>query len=400
MKSPLRIVGGDVRRTTAANAAGLRVAYDRSAFEGGELPDGAFAQFTQVQFVPMTESWSTGSFGGADVLIVHADAAAGDVERLRTNLRQSGAPERVIVVLRSGDLQTTRMLMRDGVADVLPAPVSELSLGASLDRVLDRVATTGGGGGAGQVIAFLKAGGGSGATSLAAQTGVILAQSSQKVCVVDLDIQFGQAAFYLDVHGSVSMAEALSAADIGEIAFETALPAHSSGLRVLAAPPEFMPLEALTPNHVDALLGALRRKFDVVLLDLPIAWTAWTFRTLRQSDHIVLVTQLTVPHAHLAMRQLNLISTQRLDDVPLTLVCNRAGGDNPVSVSQRSVQGAIGRSFDIVAPEDRKLMNEAINQGVGLSALRRGSKLEKAIIDLADRLVPTRRDVDRARGKR
>jgi len=405
MKSPLRIIGGEVRRTGAAhaaNAVGVRVAYDRAAFEGGELPDGTLAQFTQVQFAPMTESWTTGSFGGSDVLIVHADAANGDIERLRTNLRQSGAPERVIVVLRSGDLQTTRTLMRDGVADVLAAPVSELSLGTSLDRVLDRVAAAGGGGGGpGQVYAFLKAGGGSGATSLATQTGVVLAQNGGKrVCVVDLDIQFGQAAFYLDVHGSVSMAEVLSAGDIAEIGFDTALPTHASGLRVLAAPPEFMPLEALTPHHIDALLGALRRKFDVVLLDLPIAWTAWTYRTLRQSDHIVLVTQLTVPHCHLAMRQLTLISTQRLDDIPLTLVCNRAGGDNPTSVSQRSVQGAIGRSFDIVAPEDRKLMNEAINQGVGLSTLRRGSKLEKAIIELANRLAPARGDIDRLRGKR
>jgi pilus assembly protein CpaE len=196
------------------------------------------------------------------------------------------------------------------------------------------------------------------------------------------------------------MAQVLSAgADLNEMAFHSALTPHPSGARVLAAPPEFMPLESLTAGSIDALLGALRRDFDLVILDLPIVWTAWTYRALRQSDHIVLITQLSVPHAHLAKRQLQLLDTQRLDDIPLTLVCNRAGGDNPTGVSVRSVEAAIGRKFDVVAPEERRLMNEAINQGVALSTIRRGSKLERSVEQLAALVSPGQASTSRNRRK-
>lgn len=373
---------------------GLRAAFDPAAFQDAGPSSSLSAQFPQLTFTPLAGPWSAGSLSGADMLIARADAADHrSVERLCINLHESGAADRVVVVLANPDLETTRRLIRQGASDVLAEPLTELALGAALDRLLGRLERSGSARrGAGQVVALLKAGGGSGATAVATQTAAILAEGAQrKVCVVDLDIQFGQVALYLDVHASVTMAQVLSAGgDLGEMNFGASLPKHASGARVLAAPPEFMPLEALTPEAVDALISALRREFEVIILDLPTSWTAWTYRALRQSDHIVLLTQLSVPHAHLVRRQSQLLQTQRLDDIPLTLFCNRLGQENPAGVSVRSVEAALGRSFDIVAPEERKLMNEAINQGVALSTIRRGTKLDKALRSLADRVAPAR----------
>ena len=385
-------------------AHSVRVAFDPAAFPGGEPSSILQGQFPQVRFTPLAGPWTSASLSGADLLIARADAAvARDIDRLCINLRESGSAQRVVVFLANADLQTTRRVVREGAGDVLPEPVSELALAAGLDRLIARLETAGAGTGqAGRIVAFLKGGGGVGATSLAVQCAATLAKPSggQRVCVVDLDIQFGQAALYLDVQDSISMAQVLSAGgDLNEMAFHSALTPHASGARVLAAPPEFMPLESLTAASIDALLGALRRDFDLVILDLPIVWTAWTYRALRQSDHIVLISQLSVPHAHLAKRQLQLLDTQRLDDIPLTLVCNRAGGDNPTGVSLRSVEAAIGRKFDVVAPEERRLMNEAINQGVALSAIRRGSKLERSVEQLADLVSPGRASTSRSRRK-
>ena len=373
---------------------GLRAAYDPSAFPGGAPSAEICAQFPQVEFSPLAGPWASGSLSGADLLVARADAAdGGTVDRVVKNLRDSGAGSRVVVVLASPDLDTTRRLIREGASDVLAEPVSEVALGAALDRLVGRLERDGPSSeGAGHVISVLKAGGGVGATATATQMAAILADGGRrKVCVADLDVQFGQAALYLDVRPTISMAQVMSAsADLGEMHFSASLPAHPSGARVLAAPPEFTPLETLTAEAVDGLLAALRREFELVVLDLPSAWTAWTYRALRQSDHIVLVTQLSVPHAHLVRRQLQLLETQRLDDIPLSLFCNRLSPDNAAGVSVRSVEGALGRPFDVVAPEERKLMGEAINQGVALSMLRRGTKLEKALIQLADRAAPAR----------
>ena len=70
-------------------------------------------------------------------------------------------------------------------------------------------------------------------------------------------------------------------------------------------------------------------------------------------------------------------------DRKLTLVCNALSPDQSANLSVKSAERALGREFDVIIPDDRKLMNAAINQGAELSTLRRGSKLEKAVGQLA-----------------
>jgi Flp pilus assembly CpaE family ATPase len=228
----------------------------------------------------------------------------------------------------------------------------------------------------------LKAGGGVGATAIAAQVAAMVASTgnASRVCLVDLDLQFGMAAVYLDIADSITMGEVLEAGGSpSEVAFTSQLAPHSSGAKVLGAPKAFLPLDAIDGRLIDGLLIALRRDFDLVLLDLPSAWTTWTLEVLRQADQVVMITNLSVPHAHIVQRQIGVLQSQGIDLKSLTLLANRVGGDAPTNISLRAVEAAIGRTFDVTVPEDRKLMNEAVNQGAAITALRRGSKLEKAL---------------------
>lgn len=385
------------------SGAGLRLAYDPAAFQGASPSTSLQAQFPHVAFQPLQGRWTGDPSPSADVLLAAADAAREpEVDALCAALRACGRADSVIVFLLNPDVATTRRILRDGAADVLPAPANDMAVAVALERLLGRLHVEGAARPqqTGQVVSLLKAGGGVGATAIGAQLAAILAKSrgDGRVCLVDLDVQFGSAAMYLDLDNSVTMGEVLAAGgDLAEIRLGTSLTPHESGARVLAAPPQFLPLEALTPATIDALIVALKRDFDLVILDLPSAWTAWTDRALRQSDRIVLVTQLSVPHAHLTKRQLQLLATQRLDDIPLTLVCNRCGGDSPAAVSVKSAEAAIGRAFDVQIPDDRKLMNEAINQGVAISVLRRGSKLEKGLEALAACIAPAQAAPSRGR---
>jgi len=168
---------------------------------------------------------------------------------------------------------------------------------------------------------------------------------------------------------------------------QTALAAHRSGLRLLAAPRDVTALDALTPQLADALLTALRRDFALTIADLPSVWTAWTYRALQTAARIVLVTRLSVPHVHLVRRQLNLLAVQKLDAIPLTLVCNAVNNDRQNLLSIRAAERAIGRAFDIVIPEDTRVMETTCNQGLEISAIRRGTKLEKMIALLAEAMT-------------
>ena len=371
----------------AAALAGMRVGYVNGAIGGPDRVTSLAALFPGVEFISVGPAWPERPPTGLVALIVGVGADSIDASLDRLAAKSGGTP--LIIVLSDADISATRRLMRGGAADILHAPVSEAALALSLERLLGSQAPAARAP-AGQVIAVLKAGGGTGATALATQLAIILAARAggaggeTSVCLADLDLQSGLAAFYLDLGEAMTMADILgSSGPLEESPLASALARHRSGVRLLAAPRDLTPLETLSSRDIDSLLTALRRDFAITLLDMPGAWTAWTNRALQLCDRIVLVTSLSLPHIHLVKRQLQVIATQHLDTIPLTLVCNRLRGDQQALVSLKAAQKALGRDFDVVIPEDHRMMNDAIAQGYELSTVRRGSKLERAIAGLA-----------------
>ena len=325
----------------------------------------------------------------SDVVVTGVDARdAMALDDLRAWARAASGVQ-VVVALRNADLTTTRRLLREGFADVLAVPVADAALASSLERVLStaRRADASGAGRARKLIAVLKAGGGVGATTIAAQTAAILARGTPdatQIGLADLDLQSGLAANYLDMPDAFTVADVLNAGvPVAELPLATSLARHKTGLRVLAAPGDLTPLEAMSAEDADGLAAALKRDFHASLIDLPPVWTAWSYRLLQQVDRIVLVTRLTVPHVDLVRRQLRMLANQGLEDTPLTLVCNFVGADSDSGVTQGAAERAIERSFDVMVPEDRKLFSAAANQGLCLDEVRRGTKAEKALETLA-----------------
>jgi pilus assembly protein CpaE len=366
-------------RSDTKGEALQRVAIVEGSIGGPERLLSLAALFPEVRF---------DSIGGLDGLqdacaVVVVALPRQDAERLYARVADTARPAQVVVVLQDADLNTTRRLIRLGAADVLPAPVSEMSLTLSLERLFEsRPAARSSGDGA-QVVSFLKAGGGAGTTSLIAQLAPGCASAGAKTGAVDLDLQFGNLGFYLDLTDAVTVADLLaSGIPLDETPFSTALAKHKSGAQLLAAPRDLMPLEAISPPQVDALIRGMRQAFDVTLVDLPGAWTAWTNEVLHLSDRIVLVTQLSVPHINLMKRQLQMLASQGLEDTPAILVCNALSGEQQESVSLKAAERSLGRPFDVILPSDVRTMSAAINQGVELASVRRGTKLEKALAQL------------------
>lgn len=349
------------------------------------------ALFPHVHFESFGEFWPDSLSADFDIAIVSVDAASlpqmnWTEERLKARSRGT----QIIVVLRNANVETSRRLARCGAADVLPAPASEPALALSIERLLGRerdVASPTGK--SGQIAAILKAGGGVGATSLATQITAMLSRrggEAHPVCLADLDLQFGEAALYMNVCNAFSVTDCLAAGSaLEESPFAAALATkHSSGARLLAAPQLLDSMDVLSPELVSKLLHGLKKTFALTILDLPPVWTAWSNRALQLSDRICVVTQLSVPHVHLVRRQLAMLSTQQLDDRPVVLVCNAVNSDQQSTISIKAAERAIGRPFDLVIPEDNRVMCSAINRGMEISAVKRGTKLERAIVMMAD----------------
>ncbi|MFC3069159.1 AAA family ATPase [Phenylobacterium soli] len=339
-------------------------------------------------------------FPDADLQVIEAHGVAPQLDVLVTRSRPGAEPLatsgrcgescRVVMVLEAPNLKLSRMLLSSGVADVLHEPLNDVDLALSLERALasrpERAAPTSR---SGEVVALLKAGGGVGATSLGVQALTVLSAGGLKVCYADLDLQWGAAALYLDLPDALNVADCLAAGDsLGETAFIERLATHRCGARVLAAPNEVAPLEMLDPRRAEAIVTALRHQMDLVLIDLPADWTAWTDHLLHMADRVVLVTRLTVGNVQLTKRQLRMLSNQHLDGTPLTLVCNAVTSEQQQALPIKAAERALGRAFDLVIPDEGRAMREALNQGVELSATPRGGKLLKSVNSLAGAMRP------------
>jgi pilus assembly protein CpaE len=116
-------------------------------------------------------------------------------------------------------------------------------------------------------------------------------------------------------------------------------------------------------------------------------WTGWSNSALQLADRIVLMTRLSVAHVHFVRRQLEVLAMQRLDNRPVILVCNAVTSEQQSVLSIKAAERAIGRSFDVVLPEDSRVMYTAVNQGQEIAAVKRGTKLERALILMADAMA-------------
>lgn len=380
--------------STASSGAGqtgtARVGVVDGALGGEQQIASIAALFPQVRFESLGPAWPDRAPAGVDVMIVPADAAsAADVDAAVARLRQTGPAARTVVMLRNADVATTRLLIREGCADVVPFPTSEAALALCLDGILTPHAQGGPEASQGRIVAFLKAGGGVGASALVAQTAILMAQRGEDVCVADLDLQFGALAGYLDMPEAVTLTDCLNAGSgLKDLALKSTLIRHRSGLRLVAGPRQLTPLEALSPPQIESFLGALKREFALTFLDLPSVWTAWTNRALQMADRLVIVTRLSVPHLQMVDRQLQVLKAQGLDSRNLTLVINALAPEQTASLSVKAAERALGREFTLLIPEDRKVMSDAINQGAAIGAVKHGTKLEKSLVDFARLLAP------------
>ena len=295
----------------------------------------------------------------------------------------------VIALCAEASLGLARRLMRQGVLDLVPRPLGHDDLHAALSSLRRRAeAPARQGDSAGRSIAFLKAGGGCGATTLAVQTAVLFAARATghepEVCLLDLDLQSGAAALALDLDDRVGLGELLEARErLDGALLRSLMGHHGSGLDVLAAPRALMALDAVSLEALTQCLRLARAEYRSVVLDLPPAWTAWSHAALGRADLIALVVRPDVPSVRRARRQLDALAENGLGEVPLRLVLNRCVSAWRGGVRRREAEQVLGRPFDFLVCEDAQAFGAAFNRGLPLGKVARWSRAHRDVKRLA-----------------
>lgn len=141
----------------------------------------------------------------------------------------------------------------------------------------------------GTLIAVAGAKGGVGTTVCAVQLALAAHASGRSTALVDLDLQGGDIASYLDVQFRRSIADLADIADVSSRVLHDAMYVHESGPALLLAPADGERGEDVTDRSARLVLAALRQRYEVVVVDCGTQMTSANAVAVEVADAAVLV---------------------------------------------------------------------------------------------------------------
>jgi pilus assembly protein CpaE len=324
---------------------------------------------------------------------VLAGAAAGviqvtdgdDLSMARFKLLAEG-PVPLIAAAYEPSMKLVRALVRAGAHDVVPLPLDPEELETALEPVRRMAAAQGPRTKASnrKIVSVIKSEGGIGATALLCQLASRFAgreiAAGREACLIDLDVQFGNAALQLGLQPTLTFSDLVDAGKRldGDLLRSIAT-RHKSGLFVISSPHDIMPLELLNSDQLLSIIDMAVADFGTVFVDLPTNWTNWSLSLLARSDLVLLVTELRVPSLHRARRQLDLLLNQDMTSLDIRIVVNRFEKGFFRTLSEADAERVLRKPVSFTISNDHETMSQAIERGIPIEEVKRKSALGRDI---------------------
>lgn len=239
-----------------------------------------------------------------------------------------------------------------------------------------------------KVVCFQGTAGGVGATTIATNFAVELARSlrDQPVCLLDFNLQFGNAANLLDIKSNPKTIDAyknVSRLDVD--AFKSLLYEYDDNLNVFAAPGEMMPLDALGEDSVEKIISLARSVSTCVVIDLPHSIPDWYGKIIVECDELILVSVADVRCAHNAQKLLDLFKNESLPLSKCHFVLNRTPKrpDKSWASNHQNFELGIGRKFKYLFGDGGDEVQYLANMGLPVHNAGHGNLFRKGILDFA-----------------
>jgi pilus assembly protein CpaE len=223
------------------------------------------------------------------------------------------------------------------------------------------------------------------------------------VCVLDLDLAFGDVAISVQLDPVRTVVDALPMAGHLDITGAASLlTRYQPGLDMLLAPVTPGDAEKVPPRLVGELLAVLRTMFDFIVVDTPAQFSEHVLTAMDVSSQLVLLTTPDVPalkNLRVTLDMLDLLSYPRQIR---SVAVNRS--DSRVGLSLEHVERVVRSPISAHIPSSRAVP-VSINKGTPITLESPGHPVSQAIARFAQhRLVGAaeadRKAAGRSRGKR
>src|SRR5689334_20276854 len=361
--------------------------YATGACEGFEKLRESLSGHPEIELVGASAHVADGAAalaGGHLDAVLHATRGATlPADELAAIREHSRAP--VILVASSSSAGLLDQALDADIADVLLLPQLVENVVFAIRKATHttrRHHDSGSSGRHGKIVTVFSPKGGTGKTVTATNLAAACAKyEGRKTLLLDLDLQFGDAAIMLGIEPEKTIYDLVVAP--GELDSEKLagyITKHACGLSVLPAPLRPEDAELVTEAKLGRLLEVARESFDVIVVDTSPFFHGPMLATLDRTDELLLLCSLDVPtlkNLRLALQTLDLLSFPKSR---VKIVLNRS--NSKVGMKPNEVEGALGMKVRFEVPSDRAVPL-AVNRGNPVVIAEESADVSRAIKSMA-----------------
>lgn len=376
------------------------------------------------------ESWGDLTFEDAVVFLNQPDAETlefiaiavdgedeHDLARISgiiTTAKEKGI--RVILIAEEVSPIALHQLLRLGADDFVPYPLPEGALHEAIERLgqsdlpPELPAQTGEGpafkptgGRDGVLLPVHGFSGGVGATTFAVNLAWELANpepnkknpvAPPRVCLIDLDFQYGSVATYLDLPRRDMVFELLQdTAHMDAESFKQALLTFNEKLFVLTAPNDMLPLDFVTAEDIERIIEMARANFDFVVIDMPSTVVSWTETVLSHAHVYFGLLELDMRSAQNTLRMIRALKAENLPAEKIRYILNRAPKFTDLTGKSRvkRLAESLDIAIEVQLSDCGRVVTQANDHGLPLALSAAKAPLRKEIQKLAHSIAELNR---------
>ena len=328
----------------------------------------------------------------------------GDADRLVDLVKRASQQKiKVLIVAEEVSPILLHRLLKIGAQEFIPYPLPDGALNDAIERMRERASQAemvaanlrtnlkATGDRDGVVIPVHGLAGGTGATTFAVNLAWELANidegdEAMRVCLIDLDLQFGSVSTYLDLPRREAVFELLQdTSSMDSESFMQALLTYEEKLQVMTAPSELIPLDIIGQKDVQKIIEIAKSNFDYVVIDMPKTVVMWTETVLTAAHVYFAMVELDMRSAQNTLRVIRALKGEVLPYQKLRYVLNRAPGFTDLNGKSRVKRMAesLDIKIEVLMPDGSKQVAQSNDHGVPLSEVAAKNPLRKEIQKLA-----------------
>jgi pilus assembly protein CpaE len=333
-----------------------------------------------------------------DILLVDSQLGNESTMDIIDDLALQFPSAAVVAILPNNDPLVAQQVMLAGARAFLITPFSQINLLSTLRRVSELE------GRRQQTQAYLPTAlpeatrplrsvtfysprGGTGVTSLAANTAIALAEETgKKVLLFEGKVFFGHLEVMLDLKVQNALSDLIPhAANLDEGLIRDVVAAHPSGIHVLLAPSSPQIAQGIRAEDIYNIFIGVSRYYDYVVVDAGGPLNDISVTLMDATDRILLVTTPDLAALHDTSKFIQLSRSLSYPSEKILMVLNKAGVDGGVKL--KDIEAVLHNQVYHQIANDPANVLRSINRGIPFLVYYPRSNASKSVQQLAKNLA-------------